>query len=265
MVNIVVCIKQVPGTAKVQVDEQTGVLIRSGIATKMNPYDLYALETAVRIKEQLGAHIHVISMGPPQAAEVIREAFMLGADEGTLLTDRRFAGADCLATSYALAQAIQKIGLPDLVVCGKQTTDGDTAQVGPEMAEFLGLPHVTNVCKIRSISEHALLVESDLPDQIAVLEILTPCLITVEKDIVSPRLPSYRLKLATRDRKIQMLALKDLEDEQENHYGLKGSPTQVVRIFTPESNSDSQIWEGRGTELSARLYGALMDQKMIGD
>lgn len=263
--EITVCIKQVPGTSKVQVDEKTGVLIRSGIDTKMNPYDLYALETAVRIKESLDAHVQVISMGPAQAIDVIREAYSMGADSGTLLTDRRFAGADTLATSYALAQAIQKIGLPDLIICGRQTTDGDTAQVGSEIAEFLGLPHVAHIRKLREINSDRLVAEVDLPEQVAVVEVLMPCLITVEKGIYPPRLPSYRRKMATKDRKVQVLTLKDLEDPEETHYGLKGSPTQVIRIFPPETNTSNQVWHGKAEELAERLVETFLERKMIED
>jgi electron transfer flavoprotein beta subunit len=144
MINITTCIKQVPGTTKVDVDPETGVLIRDGIESKMNPYDLYALETALQIKATQDATITVISMGPPQATEIIKEAYMMGADDGLLLSDRKFAGADVLSTAYTLSQGIITKGMPDLIVCGKQTTDGDTAQVGPEMAEFLGIPHVAN-------------------------------------------------------------------------------------------------------------------------
>lgn len=268
--KIVVCIKQVPGTSKVQVDEKTGVLIRSGIDTKMNPYDLYALETALHIKESLGATVHVLSMGPQQAREVIREAFMMGADEGTLLTDRKFAGADCLATAYALSQAIRKIGLPDLILCGKQTTDGDTAQVGSEIAEFLDLPHATNVRKLRDFRLNegpagTVVIEMDLPEQIAVAEIELPCLLTVEKDIYQPRLPSYKRKVASKDRPIQVLTLKDLEDQDETKYGLMGSPTRVIRIFPPEANTDNVIWQGRGQELAGRLADTLVEKKLLGD
>lgn len=281
--NILVCIKQVPGTSKVQVDEKTGVLIRSGIDTKMNPYDLYALETALQIKSSAQnanpsvdgvgpgelVTVQVISMGPPQATEVIREAFMMGADEGALLTDRKFAGADCLATSYAISQAIRKLGLPDLIICGKQTTDGDTAQVGPEIAEFLDLPHVTNVRKIRAFRENAqgrsIVVEMDLPEQIAVMEMDMPCLITVEKGIFQPRLPSYRLKQASRERKIQTLTWKDMEDQDETRYGLKGSPTQVIRIFPPESTDNNEIWRGSDQELSERLAALFIEKKLLGD
>ncbi|MCJ7688761.1 MAG: electron transfer flavoprotein subunit beta/FixA family protein, partial [Clostridiaceae bacterium] len=151
--EILVCIKQVPGTSNVEVDPVTGVLKRDGIDSKMNPFDLFALETALKIKEQEGGVIKVITMGPPQAKDVIREAYMMGADEGALVSDRKFAGADVLATSYTLSQGVKKMGGFDLILCGKQTTDGDTAQVGPEMAEYLGIPHIANVLKIEEIKE----------------------------------------------------------------------------------------------------------------
>lgn len=146
--NIFVCIKQVPGTNKVDIDPVTGTLKRGGVDSKMNPYDLYALETALRLRERCGGKVSVVSMGPPQAETVIREAYAMGADEGVLLSDRRFGGADVLATSYALSQGVRRLGEFDLLLCGKQTTDGDTAQVGPELAEWLGIPSVSNVRKI---------------------------------------------------------------------------------------------------------------------
>ena len=193
--NTIVCIKQVPGTSKVEVDEKTGVLKRDGIDTKMNPYDLYALETAFNIKEKKGGSISVISMGPPQAMEVIREAFSMGADNGVLISDRKFAGADVLATSYTISQGIRKTGDFDLIICGKQTTDGDTAQVGPEIAEYLGIPHVANVRKILEIENDYITVEMDMPNTVEIVEVKYPCLLTVEKDIFEPRLPSYRKKI----------------------------------------------------------------------
>lgn len=160
--DILVCIKQVPGTSKVEVDPVTGVLKRDGIDSKMNPYDLFALETALRIRAEKGGTIKVISMGPPQASEVIKEAYMMGADEGTLLSDRKFAGADVLATSYTISQGIRKMGHVDLILCGKQTTDGDTAQVGPEMAEYLGMPHIANVLSIEEVKDKSIVVKMDM-------------------------------------------------------------------------------------------------------
>ncbi len=261
--DILVCVKQVPGTSKVEVDPVTGVLKRDGVDSKMNPYDLYALETALRLKEKCGGTVKVISMGPPQATEVIKEAYMMGADEGALLSDRKFAGADVLATSYAISQGIRKVGKFDLILCGKQTTDGDTAQVGPEMAEYLKIPHIANVLKIEEVKDNAIVVEMDMPNTVEVAEIKYPCLLTVEKDICQPRLPSYKKKLETKDREVKMYSLKDFEDQNENRYGLNGSPTQVERIFPPEVNTDKEMWTGNGEELGNKLAAKLKELKYL--
>ncbi|MEG6585259.1 electron transfer flavoprotein subunit beta/FixA family protein [Dendrosporobacter sp. 1207_IL3150] len=259
--EILVCIKQVPGTSEVEVDKETGVLKREGIDSKMNPYDLYGVETAVRIKEKNGAKVTVVSMGPPQASEILQEAFMMGADEAALFTDRKFAGADVLATAYTIAQGIKKVNIPDLIICGKQTTDGDTAQVGPELAEFLGIPHVANVTKIIEVTDKAVTVEMDMGHSVEIVEMLYPCLITVEKGINVPRLPSFKLKLATKGKKIPFYTLNDFEDKDEKKYGLNGSPTRVLRIFSPEANSDREMWTGTGEELNAKLVKKLKELK----
>ncbi|MTI47084.1 electron transfer flavoprotein subunit beta/FixA family protein [Sporosalibacterium faouarense] len=261
--EIFVCIKQVPGTTEVEVDEKTGVLKREGIDSKMNPYDLFALESALRIKEDKGGEVTVLSMGPPQASEIIKESYMMGADRGALFSDRKFAGADVLATAYTLSQGIKKLGSPDLIICGKMTTDGDTAQVGPEMAEFLKIPHVANVKKIMEIKKDSVVVEMDMPYTIEVVEVNLPCLITVDKDIYQPRLPSFKKKIATKDREIPFYGLADLEDNNEKKYGLNGSPTQVKRVFPPEANSDHEIWKGSGDELGEKLFGKLKELKFI--
>ena len=227
--NILVCIKQVPGTSKVEVDPVTGVLKRDGIDSKMNPYDLYALETALRIREEKGGTIKVLSMGPPQALSVIKEAYSMGVDDGVLLSDRKFGGADVLATSYTLSQGVRKMGDFDLIICGKQTTDGDTAQVGAEIAEYLGIPHAANIEKIYSIDEESITVDMDMPETTEKIKIQYPCLITVDKGIFEPRLPSYKKKLTTKDREIKILSLNDFNDKEENNYGLNGSATQVIK------------------------------------
>jgi len=261
--NILVCIKQVPGTNKVEVDEKTGVLKRDGIESKMNPYDLYALETALWIRERVGGNITAVTMGPPQAESIIREAFMMGVDDGYIFSDRIFAGADVLATSYTLSQGIRTIGEFDLVICGKQTTDGDTAQVGPAVAEYLDIPHVTWVSKIDEVDDRKIVVEQDMADSVEVVGIEYPCLITVEKGIMQPRLPSYKRKLKTRDRAVKMLAFKDFADRDEKKYGLKGSPTQVERIFPPEPNTERVLWEGNWQELADRCFNTLKQLKFI--
>lgn len=261
--EILTCIKQVPGTTEVEVDETTGVLKRDGVDSKMNPYDLFALETALRIKQETNAILKVITMGPPQAKQVIEESFMMGADEGVIISDRKFAGADVLATSYTISQGIKKIGNPQIIICGKQTTDGDTAQVGPEIAEFLNIPHVTNVTKILDIKEDSIVVEVDMPNTLEVCEVKYPCLITVEKDIFQPRLPSFKLKTQTKDREIPIFTLDDFEDKDEMNYGLNGSPTQVLKIFPPTPNTDKDILRGSSDELSKALLSKLKDLKLI--
>ncbi len=261
--EILVCIKQVPGTTQVEIDEETGVLKRDGVASKMNPYDLYALESAMVLKEKYGATVNVMTMGPPQAERIIKEAFMMGADHGAILSDRKFAGADVWATAYTLAQGTKKFCKPDIIICGKMNTDGDTAQVGPEMAEFLDIPHIANVSKIFEVSETDMVVEMDMPQTVEVAKVTFPCLITVEKGIFQPRLPSYKLKKSTSDYKVQYFAYKDLEDQDEMKYGLNGSPTQVKRIFPPTGNDSHEIWEGSGEVLTNQMFDSLTRLKFI--
>ncbi len=261
--NIIVCIKQVPGTTSVEVDPVTGVLKRDGVESKMNPYDLFALEAALRIRDEKGGKITSITMGPPQAEEVICESYYMGVDDGYLLTDRKFGGADVVATSYTLSQGIKKINQYDLIICGKQTTDGDTAQVGPEVSEFLGIPHVANVGKIIDIKEKSIIVQMNMEESVEIQEIKFPCLITVDKDIYTPRLPSYKRKIETSNRKVNYLSIKDLEDKNELNYGLNGSPTQVERIFPPEVSSKKIMLEGKSEELTEKLFNILSEKKFI--
>ncbi len=260
--KIVVCIKQVPGTSKVDIDEETGVLKRVGVEAKMNPYDLYALETSFRLREMAGGTVTVVSMGPPQAAAVIIEAYAMGADKGFLISDKAFAGADVLATSEALSQGIILLDGFDIIICGKQTTDGDTAQVGPEIAEKLDLPHAVNIMKINGVSPSSVNVTADLGDYYETLELTTPCLITVDKGIYEPRLPSYKRGLQTKDREITMLALKDFPNPDPSRFGLNGSPTRVERVYPPESRSDREIYEG-GADAADRLLDKLTELKII--
>lgn len=261
--NILVCIKQVPGSNKVEVDPVTGVLKRDGVESKMNPYDLYALETALKLKETHGGTIKVISMGPPQAKQIITEAFAMGADEGILLSDRKFAGSDVLATSYTLSQGAKAAGEFDLILCGKQTTDGDTAQVGPEMAEYLNIPSVSNVKRIVNVEDNAITVEMDMAHTVEIAKVKFPCLLAVEKDIYQPRLPSYVKKMATKDREIRVISFSNLEDQDEKKYGLSGSPTQVQRIFPPESNSKQEIWNASSEELTNKLFNKIKELKFV--
>lgn len=261
--NILVCIKQVPASNKVEVDPVTGVLKRNGVDSKMNPYDLYALETAFRIRNEKGGTVSVVTMGPPQAAKVIKEAYSLGVDQGAILSDRKFGGADVLATSYTIAQGIKKMGEFDLILCGKQTTDGDTAQVGSEVSEWLNIPSIANVCEIREVTDDSITVAMDMAEDIEITKVKYPCLLSVDKDIFQPRLPSYLKKQATKDKEILIYSLTDMEDQDEMHYGLNGSPTQVQRIFPPEVNDSQEFWNGEGEELAQRLFDKVKELKFI--
>ena len=261
--NILVCIKQVPDSNKVEVDPVTGVLKRNGVESKMNPYDLYAIETALRIREDKGGKITALTMGPGQAASVIREAFAMGVDEGVLISDRKFGGADVLATSYTISQGINMLGDFDLILCGKQTTDGDTAQVGPEVAEYLKMPSVSNVSKLAELGDEAITVEMDMTHDIEIAKIEYPCLLSVDKDIFMPRLPSYLKKEMTKDREIRVISLDQLEDQDEKNYGLNGSPTQVQRIFPPAVNSHRELWTGTAVELTEQLHNKLQELKFV--
>ena len=261
--NILVCIKQVPGSTNVEVDPVTGVLKRDGIKSKMNPYDLYAIEFALSLNEKYGGCTEVITMGPPQAKEIIIEAISMGAVRGTVLSDRKFAGADVLATAYTLSQGIKKTGNFDLIICGKQTTDGDTAQVGAEMAEFLGLPNVANVLKIEDISEDKAYVTSSLDDKIVKMSIKMPCLISVDGDINTPRLPSYKARQAIRDDAVKFLSFEDFDDNNPANYGLSGSATQVERIFPPEKNVEKCTFTGDAKEQTESLFKLICDSKLI--
>ena len=261
--KILVCVKQVPGSSNVEVDPVTGVLKRSGIASKCNPYDLYAIETALNLAERFGGTVESLTMGPDQAAAVIRETVCMGAKKGTVLTDRKFAGADVLATAYTISQGIRKCGEFDLIICGKQTTDGDTAQVGAEVAEYLGLPNISNVLTVEDLRDGKLFVTANLDDRIVSMSVALPCLISVDGDINTPRLPSYKIKKNLTEDAVTFLRFADFEDQNPDHYGLSGSATQVERIFPPEKASQKQILEGTSSEQSQALMQLLRDKKMV--
>lgn len=260
--NIFVCIKQVPATNKVQVDEKTGVLKRDGVLSKMNPYDLFALETALRLREAHGGRVVVGTMGPPQAQSIVREAYMMGADEGYVFSDRRLGGADVLATSYTLSQAIRSVGDFDIILCGRQTTDGDTAQVGPAIAEHLGVPHAAWVSKL-SVKDGGVTVEQQLQDVVETVWMPFPCVVTVEQDIDMPRLPSLKRRKEAMNRPIDIRGLDAFMDTDAKHYGLAGSPTQVERIFPPISDVKREVWTGDGHDSAQRLHDRLKAWKFI--
>lgn len=250
--NIVVCIKQVPDAKDVRLDPETNTLSREGVKSVINPYDRHALEEGVRLKEEYGGSLTVLSMGPPQAAAILSEAISCGADEAYLVSDRAFAGADTLATTYTLAQAVAKVANPDLVLCGKQATDGDTAQVGPGLAVRLDMPFVTCVKKVRTVSDGVLTLERMMDDGYDVLEVDLPALLTVVKEINTPRFPSLRGLKRAKDYQVASLTAADIEAD-ESQLGLGGSPTQVVKVFPPEKKGERTMIEGSVTEQVDKL------------
>jgi len=260
--KIVVCIKQVPDTTDVKINPETNTLIREGVASIINPFDMYAIEEAVRLKERFGGEAIVVTMGPPQAADALREALSLGIDRAIHLSDRAFAGSDTWATSLILAKAIKKIGGCDLVICGKQASDGDTAQVGPGIAAHIDLPQATYIRRIDTVhldtDPRMMVVERLLEEGYEIVELQLPALITVVKEINEPRLPSLRGKMAARKAEIPVWGNKELAID-ENQIGLTGSPTQVVKIFTPPPKEGGQILDGEPEEVATKLVEEIKD------
>ncbi len=257
--NIIVCVKQVPETTEVRINPETNTLIREGVKSIINPFDMYAIEAAVRLKEKLGGKVTVITMGPPQADAALREAISMGADEGVLVCDRAFAGSDTWATSYTLAGAIKKIGQYDLVICGKQASDGDTAQVGPGISTHLDIPQVTYVKKIEEVKANLIRVERMMEEGFEVIEVTAPCLFTVVKEINEPRIPSLKGMMRAKSAKITIWGQKELNLEPQS-IGLSGSPTQVVKIFTPAQRQGGQMLSGETEEIAGKLAELLRSE-----
>lgn len=253
--RIVVCIKQVPETTEVKINPETGTLIREGVPSIINPYDMHAIEAGLKIREKVGGEVTAITMGPPQAEAALRDAISIGIDNAVLLTDKAFAGSDTWATAYTLSKAIEKIGA-DIIICGKQAIDGDTAQVGPELAEFLDIPHISYIRKIEDITEDSLKVHRLMEEGYDIIESSLPVVLTVVKELNEPRLPSLRGKMAARKAEIRKWGSADIMVD-ENSTGFKGSPTQVKNIFAPEARSGRKMLEGTPEEQVSALIKEL--------
>jgi len=257
--NIIVCIKQVPETTEVRINPETNTLMREGVKSIINPFDMYAIEEAVRLKERFGGKVSILTMGPPQADSALREAISMGADEGFLVCDRAFAGSDTWATSYTLAGAIRKIGAFDLIICGKQASDGDTAQVGPGISTHLNIPQVTYVKKVEEATDKSMRLERMLEEGYEIIETPLPALLTVVKEINEPRIPSLKGLMRAKSAKITMLTQKEL-DLDPQQIGLCGSPTQVVKIFTPTPRAGGQMLTGEVSDIARKLVGLIKDE-----
>lgn len=241
--KIIVCVKQVPDAKDVRLDPKTNTLSREGVESIMNPYDQHALEAGVQLAESLGGEVTVLSMGPPQAEETLRQAISCGAHKAVLVSDRAFAGADTWATSYTLMKAIEKLGEFDLVICGKQAIDGDTAQVGPGLATRLDIPFVSCVQKLREATDTSIIVERMMDDGFDVLNVPYPALLTVVKNVNVPRVPSLKGKMRAKKAEITTMSAEDIGADS-SCIGLAGSPTQVVDVFPPEARGNRTVLAG---------------------
>lgn len=260
--RIIVCIKQVPGSTQVKINPDTGTLMRDTVEAVVNPFDEYAIEEALRIREKVGGTVTVITMGPPQAETALRSAIAMGADEGVLISDRAFAGSDTWATSYTLANAIKTLGDYNLIICGKQAIDGDTAQVGPGVAEMLDIPFVAWIRKVEEISDDSIKVERMMEDGYDVVQMPLPGLITVVKEINDPRMASLKGKMKAKKAEIKTITVADL-DVDETKLGLNGSPTQVLRSFVPEKKTGGEKITGEPHELVEKVTSTVLDLNII--
>ena len=265
--DIIVCIKQVPDIAeiaKVKTDPETGTIVREGVPSVVNPFDEFAVEEAERVKERLeeDVTVTVITMGPPQAEEALRKCLSMGADEAVLLSDREFAGGDTLATGYVLAQAIKKIGKFDMVFCGMQATDGDTAQVGPSIAENLRIPQITYIKKLE-VDKKKVIAHREIEGGEEVLQCRMPVLMTAVKSLNEPRIPKFKAINKALATEIVVWNAADLECEMDR-LGLAGSPTNVVKVFSPEPRAGGQKFEGLSPEEAvSKIIGAIQEEKII--
>ena len=260
--KIIVCVKQVPASNETRLDPVTHTIIREGAEAILNPFDAFAVEEAVRLKARYGGSVSALTMGIPASATMLRRVIAVGADEAILLTDRAFAGSDTLATARTLACAVKKAGLPDLILCGRMATDGDTAQVGPMLAENLGLPHVSDAAQIESIAGGALTARRLTDDGYARVRVKLPTLITVLKEINVPRLPSIAGILRGEEAKITVWNHGDLGLDPEET-GLKGSATRVVKTARPDLSVKAEIISGAPGEQAAALIERLAAKRLI--
>jgi electron transfer flavoprotein beta subunit len=260
--NIIVCLKQVPDTTDIKIDPNTNTLIRQGIKAIINPLDSYALEEGVRLKERLGGKVTAISMGPPQAAGMLKDAIAVGADEAILLSDIAFAGSDTLATATTLGKTIEKIKTYDLIICGRQTIDGDTGQVGPELAENLGIPFIAYVSKIEEIANGKIKVQRMVEDGYETIETTLPAVITVLKEINIPRMPSLRGLSKSKTAQIPVWTAKDIAAEKDD-IGQSGSGTWVVKVFYPQRIQHAEMFKGEPEIQVQALIEKLREVKLI--
>ena len=260
--NIIVCIKQVPASTQVKLNPVTNTLIRDGIQSTMNAYDKHALEAALDLRDRYGGKVIALTMGPPQADEILKTAIGMTVDEAYLVSGREFAGSDTLATSYTLAKAVEKIGKADLILCGKQAVDGDTAQVGPGIAQWLNIPLVSCVSKIEKIEGNKIIVHRHMDDGTDVVSAFLPALLTTVKELNEPRIESVRGRIKAKNYEPQVLNAESMSCDPES-LGLKGSPTFVSKVFVPQRSGNKELIEGAPQEQAAQIVEKLKSAQLV--
>ncbi|WP_078553592.1 electron transfer flavoprotein subunit beta/FixA family protein [Bacillus alkalicellulosilyticus] len=268
MLHIVACIKQVPDTKVIKMNPKTNTMDRASAPAILNPYDAHAVEEAVRIRNQYGGTVSVVTMGPPPAVKAIKKCIEIGADEGYMISDRAFAGADTLATSYALTKALEKIGEVkpiDLIICGKMTIDGDTGQVGPGIARRLNIPPLTSVNKVVEVNQEAghMVVHRKLEDGYEVIQSTLPCLLSVEKEINEVPYSPFPNMLKAARYDPQIWSVNDLEGIDRKQLGLKGSPTIVAKVWAPPKPEGGKLLEGEPLEQAEQLINLLLERQEL--
>ncbi len=261
MKKIIVLVKQVPDSTEIRVDKQTGTLIRAGVPAIINPDDLAAVEAALQLKEKYGATVHVVTMGPPQATGMQRELYARGVDSCTLITDRKFAGADTVATSNTLAAALEKMEF-DLIIGGRQAIDGDTAQVGPQTAERLNIPQVTYVNEIMELGNDTVTVKKSLEETEEIIEAKLPCLLTTLSGMNQPRYMNCNNIIDSFEKEIQIIPFQELGID-ETKVGLKGSPTKVYKTYAKEVSGETEVFNLSAQETADMIAKTLKVKQLI--
>lgn len=262
--KIVVCIKQVPDTAEVKLDPKTNTLIRDGVPSIINPDDKAGIEVALRLKEQVGGTVTLVCMGPPQADVALREALAMGCDEAVLVSGREFGGSDTYATSGILAAAIKKIGIPDILITGRQAIDGDTAQVGPQIGEKLHLPQVSYVEEIREVAEDHVIVKRQFEDGYHIIKMSTPCLLTAIGELAKPRYMTVDGIVEAYEKEVKVLGFEDLKDDLELDFiGTKGSPTNVYQSFPKQMKAPGTVLKDMTDDEYVAAIMAKLEEKHI--
>ncbi len=261
--KIVVCIKQVPDTTEVKLDPKTNTLIRDGVPSIINPDDKAGIEAALTLKEQLGGTVTVVCMGPPQADVALREALAMGCDDAILMSDRAFGGSDTYATAHVIAAGLKTLDY-DLIITGRQAIDGDTAQVGPQIAEQLGIPQVSYAAEVKTAEDGAVVVKRQFEDRYQLLKVKTPCLVTALSELAQPRYMTVSGIVNAYNKEVKVLTFEDVKNNLNPDFiGLKGSPTNVKQSFTKQVKGAGTVINVSADEAVKTIMDKLIEKHII--